>query len=262
MSGEERSMRWTPQLTADRRLRPARIIAASAVAAVFAATVTVAGGPGALPATADATPRTLLAATVDELGVAPLPVEVDAALEELVARAIAEGTLAHGVLTVVAGGDPVSVGPFLCAHLRREQRHWAEVGPVWTRAFDALGDLSDCGPGDDAPCGLVLRLRLQTAAALELSAREDCDAECGERLERLRDRIERTARRLETLDADELDPGTDRAGLLREAETAWIQLGEAIAAATARGPGPRDDADEECDPASPQGSPQGLGGRP
>jgi len=245
-------MRNTPRRFADRRLRPARVIAASAVAAVFATAVTVAGGPSAPPAAADATPRTLLAATIDELDVAPLPVEVDAALEELVARAIAEGILAHGVLTVVAGGDPISVGPFLCAHLRNEQRHWAEVGPVWTRAYEALGDLSDCGPGDDAPCGLVLRLRLQTAAALELAAREDCDAECGERLERLRERLERTIRSMEALGVDELGAGTDRAELLRAAETARRRLAEAITAAAARGPGPRDD-DEECGPGSSPG---------
>lgn len=225
-------------------------------AAALLALATTAGpsAPSAM-ATVEATARTLLDAALDHLGIADTSSGAIGALEPLVADAIRTGVLDHGVLTVVAGQDPTSVPLFVCAHERRERERWADVGPVWTRAYGALGlTPGGCDPSDDAPCGLVLRLRLMTDAGRELAAREDCDLDCAHRLGRLRDRLVVTAREVARLDLEELGAGVDTADdtaqLIDEADATILALSERIRIAEERAPVPDPgfDPDEECEP--------------
>lgn len=194
------------------------------------------------PVDADATAPTVLAATLEHHGGGIPTPEVDAALEARVDDAITLGTLSHGPLTVIAGGDPLSVDPFLACHLRRELEHWSEVGAVWTSAREQLGDdLDRCDPSDDTPCGLELRLRLQTRASLGLAARTTCDADCGRRLAAVQERLERTTESFAALAPEALGPGFDPAALLEEAADARDALAERIRAADTEG------GDEACE---------------
>ena len=209
------------------------------VAALVLAMTSASGGPAAAQTTAP----TLLDAALEHLGAGSPTDPVDAALEELVRDAIGEGVLAHGVLTVVAGGDPISVDPFLACHLRREREHWAEVAPVWTRARAQLGDdLARCDLSEDSPCGIELRLRIQTAAARELAAWPTCDAACAIRLEQVRERLASTERAFTELGGS-VDPGIDTTTLLEESARAREELAERIRTAEPPGSGP-----DVCEP--------------
>lgn len=194
------------------------------------------------PVGADATAPTVLAATLEHHGGAIPTPDVGEVLEARVGDAIALGTLSHGPLTVIAGEDPLSVDPFLACHLRRELERWSEVGAVWTSAREQLGDdLDRCDPADDTPCGLELRLRLQTQASLLLAARTTCDADCARRLEAVQERLERTTESFAALAPEALDPGVDTAALLDEAVDARDVLAERIRTADTEG------GDEECE---------------
>lgn len=242
--------------TLRRPRRPRRPVAtllatASVAAALVVLTDVAAGPPTALPAAADATGPTVLAAALEEFGIADPDVAVVSALEILVDDAIAVGVMDHGVLTVVAGQDPVSVPCFIGAHLRRERERWADVGPVWSRAHERLGlEPGGCTPGDDAPCGLVLRLRLMTDAARELAGREECDLDCAHRLQRLQRRLDTTAQAVDALDIEQLGAGTDAARdadrLVAEARTVLDVVGERIRVAEEEAPVPDPDFEDEC----------------
>lgn len=244
------------------RVRASTLVAVTLVAAVVG--VVLGGAPPRVPVLADATAPTVLDATLAHLGVAAPPVEARDALEMLVADAIVRGALARSVMTVVAGGDPMSVEPMLCAHLRREQQRWADVGPIWTHAHRALalGD-ADCDPSDDTPCGLVQRLRLQTMAGDALAAHERCDLDCAHRLQRLQERIEHTVRRIEELDAANLDAAqrgadVDVGALVDEAARTWSRLAERVRVIEEQAPVPDPGFDAECGTTPPFGP----GGRP
>lgn len=230
--------------------RDPRVIVTFVLALIAALVLAVSAGTRT-PASADATAPTLLDAALDHLDAGTPTAEVDVALEALVDDAIGVGALAHGVLTVVAGGDPISVDPFLACHLRGERGHWAEVRAIWTRAHaQVVDDRAGCDLSEDSPCGLALRLRLQTAAALELAAWPTCDADCALRLEQVRERLEVTTRSLVEL-GDGAGPGIDVDGLVREAERARAELTERIRTAEpprADGAGP-----EVCEPDAPSG---------
>ena len=238
------------------RRRPALVATLMAVALMTAtlitAAVTLAGPATTPPASAEATGPTVLAAALDEYGVdAPDP-EVVAVLERLVDDAIAVGVMDHGVLTVVAGQDPVSVPCFIGAHLRRERERWSDVGPVWSRAYERLGlEPGGCTPGDDAPCGLVLRLRLMTDVARELAAREECDLDCAHRLQRLQQRLDTTARQVEELDVEELGAGSDAAQdaarLVEDARAVIGVVDARIRLAEEGAPIPDPEFEEECE---------------
>jgi len=209
------------------------------VAALVLAMTSASGGTTAAQTTAP----TLLDAALEHLGAGSPTDPVDAALEGLVGDAIGEGVLAHGVLTVVAGGDPISVDPFLACHLRREREHWVEMAPVWTHARAQLGDdLARCDLSEDLPCGLELRLRIQTAAARELAAWPTCDADCAIRLEQVRERLASTERAFAELGGS-VDPGVDVTTLLEESARAREELAERIR--TAEQPGSVPDV---CEP--------------
>lgn len=244
-------------------IRTSALVAATLVATLVLG-VALSGAPPRAPALADATAPTVLDATLAHLGVAAPPVAARDALEVLVGDAIARGALARSVMTVVAGGDPLSVDPMLCAHLRREQQRWADVGPIWTRAHAALaeGD-ADCDPSEDTPCGLVQRLRLQTMAGDELAAHEGCDLDCAHRLQRLQERIEHTVRRIEELDAADLDAAqrgadVDVAALVDEAARTWSRIAERVRVIEQQAPVPDPGFDPECGTTPPFGP----GGRP
>jgi len=209
------------------------------VAALVLAMTSASGGPAAAQTTAP----TLLDAALEHLGGGSPTDPVDVALEALVEETIGVGALAHGVLTVVAGGDPISVDPFLACHLRREREHWAEVAPVWTRARAQLGDdLGRCELSEDSPCGIELRLRIQTAAARELAARPTCDADCALRLEQVRERLASTERAFAELGGS-VDPGVDATTLLEQSARAREELAERIRTAEPPGSGP-----DVCEP--------------
>lgn len=219
------------------------------------------GAPPLTTARADATAPTVLDATLAHLGMTDPPVGPRDALEVTVGEAITRGVLSRGVMTVLAGGDPLSVDPMLCSHLRREQRRWADVGEVWTRAYATLGaDLITCDLSGDTPCAVALRLRLQTVAGDELAMQDDCDLDCAHRLERLQQKIERTASRLEQLDAAgiDIDVDVDVAMLVRDAATTWDRLAERIRTAQLEAPVPDPGFDAECEAVRPFGP----GGRP
>jgi len=201
------------------------------VALLLAVAVEADGVPGPVgsPAAAEATAPTVLAAALEHVsGGTPTPAVAEP-LEELVGEALRVAALSHGPLTVIAGGDPVSIEPFLACHLRIERSRWDDVGAVWTRAWTrtraTLGEaLGGCSPSDPTPCGLLVRLRLQTFAGEELAARPDCDADCVRRLEQVRDRLERT---METvIEVGDGAPGTplDVPLLLEEARQARDEL--------------------------------------
>ena len=239
----------------DLRRRQRSLALSTALAVGLLASVVTSSLSSPPPASADATAPTLLAATIAHLAIDAPPPAVDDALELLVTDAIARGTMARGVMTVVAGGDPLSVDPMLCSHLRREQRRWAQVGPIWTRAHAALGDALPCDPGEDSPCGRVLRLRLQVVAGLDLAEDEDCDLDCAHRLERLVLRIERTAREVEASLGAGLDlgpeVGVDVAQLIDDARGTVLQLQERAFAAQLGAPIPDPGFDPDCRPGGP-----------
>lgn len=231
---------------------------ATSVALAMLLVAAVNGAPPLPAARADATAPTVLDATLAHLGVIDPPVVARDALEVLVGEAIARGVLSRGVMTVLAGGDPLSVDPMLCSHLRREQRRWADVGEIWTRAYATLGaDLDTCDLSGDSPCAVALRLRLQTLAGDELAVQDDCDLDCAHRLVRLQQRIERTAARLEQLDAVSggvvADVDIDVAALMRDAATTWDRLAGRIRAAQLEARVPDPGFDAECDADAPFG---------
>lgn len=228
-----------------------------AVAVVLLATITVDGrsvpGVGGSPARAEATAPTVLAAALEHVsGGTPTPA-VAAPLEDLVEEAIRIGALSHGPLTVIAGGDPVSVEPFLACHLRHERLRWSDVGPVWERALErtraTLGAaLGDCSPSDATPCGLLLRLRLQTIAGAELATRPSCDGDCVRRLEQVRDRLERTMATVVDVGDGVPGSGLDVPLLLEEARQARDDLTARIRIARQEGADP----DTDVCPADPE----------
>jgi len=228
---------------------------------VLVAVLVSAPPPGAQ---ADATAPTVVDTSLAHVGVAAAPADVRGALGVLVANAIARGAMAPGVMTVLAGDDPMSTGPMLCTNLRREQRRWADVRPVWTRAYAALGeDLADCDLTADSPCAHILRLRLQIVAGEELALQEDCDLDCAHRLEGLQQRLERSAAVVEQLDAEAVaEVGSDRPidvdALVRDAAATWVQLAERVRRAELEAPVPDPRFDPECE----AGPPFGPEGRP
>ena len=240
------------------RRRPTLIATLAAVALMTAtlvtAAVTLTTPASTPPASAAATGPTVLAAALEQYGIdEPAPV-VLTALERLLDGAIDVGVMDHGVLTVVAGEDPLSVPCFVGAHLRRERERWADVGPVWSRAHERLGLMpGGCTPGDGSPCGLVLRLRLMTDAARELAARDECDLDCAHRLQRLQQRLDTTAREVDELDVEQLGAGSDAARdaarLVEEARSVMTAVGERIRVAEEEAPVPDPgfDLEEECD---------------
>jgi hypothetical protein len=222
--------------------RDPRAIVTFVLALVAALVLAMTSGSGG-PASAQTTASTLLDAALEHLGAGRPTDPVDVALEGLVRDAMSAGALAHGVLTVVAGGDPISVDPFLACHLRREREHWAEVAPVWRGARAQLGDdLARCDLSADSPCGIELRLRLQTAAARELAARPTCDADCAIRLEQVRERLASTERAFAEVGGS-VDPGVDATTLLEESARAREELAERIRTAEPAGRGP-----DVCEP--------------
>lgn len=212
-------------------------------------------GVGGRPAGAEATAPTVLAAALEHVsGGTPTPV-VAGPLEGLVGEAIRVAALSHGPLTVIAGGDPVSVEPFLACHLRRERLRWSDVGPIWTRALEqtraTLGTaLGGCDPGDATPCGLLVRLRLQTIAGADLATRPVCDGDCVRRLEQVRDRLERTMKTV--VEIGDGAPGStlDVPLLLAEAQEASDDLAARIRSARAEGADP----DGDVCPVEPAGA--------
>lgn len=235
----------TPDIDTARRRRH-RSLGLLAVAMVLL-TVTVDGhavpGAGGSTAGAEATAPTVLAAALEHVsGGTPTPA-VAGPLEGLIEEALRVEALAHGPLTVIAGGDPVSVEPFLACHLRQERIRWSDVGPVWTRALErtrtTLGAaLGDCSPGDATPCGLLVRLRLQTIAGAELATEPSCDGDCVRRLEQVRDRLERTMATV--VDVGDGAPGSDLDVplLLEEAQRARDDLTARIRIARQEGADP------------------------
>jgi len=238
-----------------------RRLLASASVVVLVALLVSATPPGAH---ADATAPTVVDASLAHVGIAVAPADVRDALGVLVADAIARGTMGRGVMTVLAGGDPMSTGPMLCTNLRREQRRWADVGPVWTRAYASLGeDLADCDLTADSPCAHILRLRLQIMAGEELALQEDCDLDCAHRLEDLQQRLQRSAARVEQLDAEAVaDVRSDRLidvdALVRDAAATWVRLAERVRRAELEAPVPDPRFDPDCE----EGPPFGPEGRP
>lgn len=227
--------------------RDPRTVVVFVLALIAALVLAMSSGSGG-PVSANTTAPVLLDAALEHLDAGTPTAEVDAALEALVSDALVVGALAHGVLTVVAGGEWMSIDPFLACHLRREREHWAEVGAIWTRAHaQVVDDRAACELSDDSPCGVALRLRLQTAAALELAAQPTCDADCALRLELVRERLATTTRALAEL-GDAAASGIDVDGLVRDAEQAHERLSERIR--TAEPPGTGDDRGDVCEPAS------------
>jgi hypothetical protein len=226
--------------------RDPRVIVTFVLALVTALVLAMSSANGG-PAAAQTTAPTLLDAALGHLDAGTPTEPVDEALEALVADAIGVRALAHGVLTVVAGGDPISIEPFLACHLRRERAHWAEVGPAWARARAGLGDdLERCDLAEDSPCGLELRLRVQTAAGLDLAALPECDGACALRLEQVRQRLAGTARAFEELGRTTVGPDVDVVELLRAAERTLEALEERIRTAEPSGAGP-----DVCEPDTP-----------
>jgi hypothetical protein len=244
------------------RARRSTAIAGAALLVVTTMTAMEVGAPR--DASADATAPTVLDATLSYVGVAAAPAPVRDALEVLVADAVARGAMARGVMTVLAGGDPLSVDPMLCTNLRREQRRWADVGPVWTRAYAALGeDVATCDLSGDSPCARVLRLRLQTIAGDRLAAQEECDLDCAHRLEQLQQRLERSAALVEELDAAAIATAglagpVDVSALVGDAALTWGRLAERVRRAELEAPVPDPGFDPECEAVPPFGP----GGRP
>lgn len=234
------------------------------VAVMLLLGVALAGAPPRAPALADATAPTVVDGTLAHLGVAAPPEAARDALEVLVEDAVARGALARSVMTVLAGEDPLSVDPMLCAHLRREQQRWADVGPTWTRAYRSIADGdAGCDPSDDSPCGLVQRLRLQTLGGDGLAAQEGSDLDGAHRLKRLQERIERTVRRIEELDAADLDAAVlgadvDVGALVDEAARTWVRIAERVRIIEQEAPVPDPGFDLDCETTPPFGP----GGRP
>lgn len=198
-------------------------------------------------ASADSTTAMIVTATAEALDVDPLPVALSERLEQLLERFSTADVHSPTVLDAIADDD-AGLGSVLAAHLAQERLRWSAVASVWERARAALGDVpGDCPLDDDGSCGLFQRLRLQTEAGLRLAGDGTCDEECAQRLERLRERIERTMRELERLGPDASD--ADVAEALEEAEQARARLQERIRVARgeAPGPGPGPVADADLD---------------
>jgi len=210
---------------------------------------------------ADELTEGLLDATVEQLDVTVTSEPLRDRIAERLEGAVAVDAVPDEVLDALTmSTDPVAIGPVLAANLVREQARWADVGPVWTRAREMLGDGDGtCALGDDEPCGLLLRTQLQTRTALQLAERDECDEECAQRLERLRERLEETIRQVERLGPGLTGPGTDVAAILRDAEQARLRLEERIRTARGEGPGPSD-AGRSDDSSMGQAS-AGQGGR-
>lgn len=185
----------------------------------------------------------LLDAITEQLDISVTSEPLRDRIAERLEAAVAVDAIAGEVLDAIAAtADPGAIGPILAANLVREQARWADVGPLWTRAREMLRDGDGtCALGDDEPCGLLLRTRLQTETALRLAERAECDAECAQRLERLRERLERTIRQVEQLGPGVTGPDTDVAAVLRDAEQARLRLEERIRVARGEGPGPAND---------------------
>lgn len=195
-----------------------------------------------VPAGADTTTDELVEATLEQLDVDLAPEGVTAELATLLERLVDAGAIAPEVLDVIAASDdPADIAPVLAEHLAQERLRWSEVGPAWTQARLMLGErLGDCPLDEDSECGLLLRTRLQVEASLRLAGDGECDQECAQRLERVRERLERTVRQVEQLGPGAGGPGTDVAQLLRDAEQAQLRLQKRIRVARgeAAGPGP------------------------
>ena len=194
------------------------------------------------PAGADATTDELVDAALEQLDVDLPSDDVRAELATLLERLVDAGAIAPEVLDVLAASDdPADIAPVLAEHLAQERLRWSEVGPAWTQARLMLGEqLGECPLDEDSTCGLLLRTRLQTEASLRLAGDGECDEECAQRLERVRERLERTVRQVEQLGPGAAGPDTDVAQLLRDAEQAQLRLQERIRVARgeAAGPGP------------------------
>lgn len=210
----------------------------AARAAALAAALVVAIGMtiAARPAAADELSEDLLEAVTAHLDVLPGTDGLEDELAVLLERTIEVGAVPDAVLDALTDDDPTTLGPVLDRNLERERAHWAEVGPLWTGARETVGEGDGtCAIDDDSACGLFLRTRLQTEATLRLAEQADCDAACLQRMEQVRDRLERTMRRLEQLPPDEA--GDEAGALLREAERARLRLDERIGAGRGQGSG-------------------------
>jgi hypothetical protein len=194
------------------------------------------------PAGADATTDELVDAALEQLDVDLPSDDVRAELATLLEQLGDAGAIAPEVLDVIAASDdPADIAPVLAEHLAQERLRWSEVGPAWTQARLMLGEqLGDCPLDEDSTCGLLLRTRLQTEASLRLAGDGECGEDCAQRLDRVRERLERTIRQVEQLGPGAAGPGTDVAQLLRDAEQARLRLQERIRVARgeAAGPGP------------------------
>ena len=220
--------------------RPTRGHATSTTGAVLALLVAMAPQVVA----ADDLTEDLLDTTVEQLDVELTSEELADELAELLEDAVDVDAVAEDVLDALATStDPDAIGPLLAGNLVREQARWADVGPVWTRVREMLGEGDGtCAIGDDEPCGLLLRTQLQTQTALQLAERADCDEECAQRLERLQERLELTIRQVEQLGPGAAGPDADVAAILRNAEQARLRLEERVRAARGEGAGPSEDA--------------------
>lgn len=242
------------------RRHPPLLLTLSATALLLAAPLLA----PPVPAEADATTDALVEATLEHLEVDLPPTDVAARVSMLLEALVEAGAIAPEVLDVLAASDdPADIGPVLAEHLAQERLRWSEAGPAWTQARTMLGErLGDCPLDEDSECGLLLRTRLQVEASLRLAGDGECDAECAQRLDRVRERLERTIREVEQLGPGAGGPDTDVAQLLRDAEQARLRLQERIRVARGEmagpGPGPASGAGVGPDAApGPQGPPPG-----